>query len=363
MGVAVEEIVFEEVNEPQMDSALTGKWPILTDRDLLLPSRPPSYLINGLVRQPSVICFYGPPGGLKTMLMLDLYVSIASGQPWLISSPLFGEGDSYQVKQGPVFILDQENGIDRLRERIGAICRGRDVSPVPMYGLSLPNPPFNANDIRHTNFLADQLRDVGAVFCVVDSLSAVSGETDENTSRMATIMRNLRLCSESSGATLAIIHHPRKGSSTETAGREGDRLRGHSSIEASLDAAIYVDRKKNTLILKTTKTRDDPWPQLQIGWNYILAENKALLRAWFCSEGIVQPKSSKFAGIIENLPEILRDLKGLSSQNQLCQKLQDTFELKRNQGLKVIKAAVEKGVIFEESTGDSKTSPKRYRNC
>jgi hypothetical protein len=210
--------------------------------------------------------------------------------------------------------------------------------------------------------LAEQLKRVGAVFCIVDSLSAISGGEDENSSAMAGIMRNLRLCSDFSGATIAIIHHPRKGSSTETGGREGDRLRGHGSIEASLDLAIYVDRKENTLVLKGTKMRDDPWPKFQIGWNYALDEYKTLLRAWFCNEGIVQPGPSKFASIVESLPGILKGLKE-PSKNQLCQKLQDTFELKRNQGLKVIKAAVKQGVIIEENTGDYRTSPKRYRTC
>jgi RecA-family ATPase len=341
---------------------LRDKWPVLTHADLLQPPKPPNYLVDGLIRQPSVICFYGPPGGLKTMLLLDLYVCIATGEPWLTPSPLLvGGGESYQVKQGPVFILDQENGIDRLRERIGALCRGRGVSPVPIYGLSLPNPPFNANNLKHTDFLADQIKEVGAIFCIVDSLSAVSGDTEENTSKMAQIMRNLRLVSESCGATLAIIHHPRKGTSTETGGREGDRLRGHGSIEASLDLAVYVDRKDDTLILKTTKTRDNPWPQLQIEWSYELDENKALLRCWLWSNGIVEPGASKYAAQVEQLPEILKGMEKPPSKHTLCQEIEKVFGVSEYDGRKIIKEGVKQGIIIEESTGTSKTSPKRYK--
>lgn len=335
-------------------------WHVYGCNELLLPPKPPNYLVDGLIRHPSVTCFYGPPGGLKTMLMLDLYVCIASGQPWLISPPL-QDVKSYQVRQGPVFILDQENGVDRLRERVGALCRGRGIDTIPIYGLSIPNPSFNAYNLSHINRLANQLTEVGAVFCVIDSLSAVSGGVEENSSSMAVIMRNLRTCSEVSGATLAIIHHPRKGSSTETGGREGDRLRGHSSIEASLDTAIYVDRKGNTLILKTTKTRDDPWPQLQIEWNYTVDENRALLRGWFLNNGIIQPESSKYAGIHENLPKILKDMGELPSKSKLCQRLQEVYDLKRNQGLLIIESGVRQGVLIEEITGTSKTCSKRYR--
>jgi len=337
-------------------------WNVLTHNELLQPPQKTDYLVDPLIRYPSVICFYGPPGDLKTMLLLDLSVCIASGQPWLIPSPsLLGEGTPYQVKQGAVFILDQENGINRLRERIGALCRGRGVDSIPIYSVSLPNPPFWANSVEHTHFLADELKKVGAVLCIVDSLSAVSRGIEENSSLMAGIMGNLRLVSERSGATIAIIHHPRKGSSVETGGREGDRLRGHSSIEASLDTAIFVDRKENTLTLKTTKTRDNPWPQLQIEWEYTLDENKALQRGWFFGNGIVQPGVSKYAAQLEKLPEILKGMGELKSKKQLCQKIQDVFNLKEHEGKTIIELAVEQKIIIEESTGTGKTCPKRYK--
>lgn len=354
----------EKPIESERDFVIADKWHILTHADLLQPAKPPIYLVNNLIRLPSLICFYGSPGTLKTMLMLDLAISVASGQNWLIPSPL-SAGEAYPTKQGPVFILDQESGINRLRERIGALCRGRGVDSIPIHAVSIPRTPFNAYNLSHTNYLADQLKEVGAIFCIVDSLSAVSGIVEENSSLMRVIMRNLRLCSESSGACLAIIHHPRKGTSTETGGREGDRLRGHGSIEGELDLAVLVERRESVLTLKQTKPRDEPWPYLQVEWGFTPAESGGLLQCWFWGNGIVQPKSKspKYVDILEKLPGLLKGLGKEPSQNMLCKMIEDNYGYKKNQGKQIIELGVKQGILIEESTGDSSTSPKRYRAC
>lgn len=354
----------EKPIESERDFVIVDKWHILTHADLLQPAKPPIYLVKNLIRLPSLICFYGSPGTLKTMLMLDLAISVASGQPWLIPSPL-SAGEAYPTRQGPVFILDQESGINRLQERIGALCRGRGVDSIPIHAVSIPNPPFNAYNLSHTNYLADRLKEVKAVFCIVDSLCAVSGGIEENSSSMAVIMRNLRLCSENSGATIVIVHHPRKGSSTETGGREGDRLRGHGSIESELDLAVFVDRKEGVITLKQTKERDDPWPHLQVEWGFARAESGALLHGLFWGNGIVQPKSKspKYVDILEKLPGLLKGIGKEPSQNKLCKMIEDAYGYKKSQGKQIIELGVKQGILIEESTGDSSTSPKKYRTC
>ena len=52
-----------------------------------------------------------------------------------------------------------------------------------------------------------------------------------------------------------LIHHQRKGNGA--GGRAGDTLRGHSSIEASLDLALLIERENlsDTISIKSTKAR------------------------------------------------------------------------------------------------------------
>jgi hypothetical protein len=58
---------------------------------------------------------------------------------------------------------------------------------------------------------------------------------------MGSIMANFRRLVEDTGAANILIHHQRKDSGTNA--RAGNRLRGHSSIEAAIDLALLVERE------------------------------------------------------------------------------------------------------------------------
>jgi hypothetical protein len=52
-------------------------------------TRPPvKYLIEGLFKKPSLNMIYGAPGGLKTLLVQSLCLSVASGYAVVLRSPL-----------------------------------------------------------------------------------------------------------------------------------------------------------------------------------------------------------------------------------------------------------------------------------
>jgi len=53
-------------------------------------------------------------------------------------------------------------------------------------------------------------------------------------------MAHFRQLVEDHSLALILIHHQRKATGTEA--RAGDRIRGHSSIEAALDVALLVER-------------------------------------------------------------------------------------------------------------------------
>jgi hypothetical protein len=98
---------------------------------------------------------------------------------------------------------------------------------------------------------------MGVKFVVIDNLGVVSGNSDENTVEMIQVMGNLRLLAERTGASVTVIHHQRKMQGKGMIGRQGDALRGHSCIEASLDLALQVEREANaeSIIVRATKAR------------------------------------------------------------------------------------------------------------
>ncbi len=95
---------------------------------------------------------------------------------------------------------------------------------------------------------------------IVDNLGLVNGGIEENSSEMAQVMGLLRWLSEDAECAVIVIHHQRKGSTgvTDPNQRKGDTLRGHSTIEASLDMALLIERhgREDAILAIPTKTRD-----------------------------------------------------------------------------------------------------------
>ena len=75
---------------------------------------------------------------------------------------------------------------------------------------------------------------------------------------MARVMGNLRTICEEAECAVIMVHHQRKSNGTADKGiRKGETLRGHSSIEASLDLALLVERRdgEDNVTVFPTKVR------------------------------------------------------------------------------------------------------------
>jgi hypothetical protein len=181
---------------------------------------------------------------------------VAAGVPWLPASPN-ASGMARSTLQTPVLWCDFDNGKDRTHGRFEALARARDL-PVttPFRYVSMPSPWLDAGRPDGMAMLREAIEATGATLVIIDNLSAVRGTVDENSSEMARIMAHFRQLVEDHRLVLSIIHHQRKANGTET--RAGDRIRGHSSIEAALDLALLVERQPDddAVTMRITKARD-----------------------------------------------------------------------------------------------------------
>lgn len=219
-------------------------------------ARPPrQFVVEGLFPLPSLSIVYGAPGTLKSLLLADLALCVAAGLPWL--EPLPGmAGTPFATKSGPVVWLDFDNGEARTDERFEAVGRARAIgSDIPLTYFSMPSPWLDASEPENVDRLIARVEDAAAALVVVDNLGVVSGDKDENSAQMTSVLANLRRLAESACAAVVVIHHQRK--SNAAGGRAGDALRGHSSIEAALDLALLVEREANSeqITIKATKVR------------------------------------------------------------------------------------------------------------
>ncbi len=352
------------INPEQAKAArLASRWQLIPAAELMQPAKPPVYLLHGMIRKPALICFYGPPGNLKTMLAYDMAVCVAAGLPWLPHLPAEpGAGGGYTVNSGPALILDLDNGRDRLQERMGALSRGRGLTePPPFTAISLPNPPLNLATPEDTANVIDQAKALQASLIIIDNLGTASGGADENSAEMIAVMANLRFIAESTGAVLIPIHHTRKGLSN--GGREGDRLRGHSSIEAALDLALLIEREGNDITVKSTKTRDNPIKPFIARWTYEANQWGALewARLWHVAD--VQPDMPEYQRLALKVPDILAELEPGPSQTKLAAAISEASGVTKPTALQAIRAAVKSGAIIETVTGTGQTAPKTYRKA
>lgn len=216
------------------------------------------YAIENLFPFPSLSVLFGRPGEFKSMLLMDAAICVAAGLDWL---PPLDEGGpaARATKQVPVLWYDFDNGQRRCDERVQALARGHGIdqdSNVPFIYLPMPSPPLDASDKDSVrNLLRAVIEKHGVKFACFDNLATISRDTDENTVEMVRVMSNIRQTAEDLGVAIVVIHHERKGKATPA--DAGESLRGHTSINASIDLALQVNRDKNpgSVFLQSTKTR------------------------------------------------------------------------------------------------------------
>lgn len=231
------------------DESRLFRWHFLTMESAFQDRPPINYLVDGIFIRPSLNILFGPPGSLKSFFLADLACAILSGKNWLSVSP-GDESSGYPITQGPVVWLDFDNGEYRSLDRFKALGKGYsypdDWDALTLF--SMPQPFLDARNEEHIDALLTYYLDLlKPPLLVIDNLASISGDADENSSTMALVMRNLRYISERINTCLIVIHHPPKS---------GNTLRGHSSIEASIDLSLHVSRNNSVITVEPMKMRD-----------------------------------------------------------------------------------------------------------
>lgn len=219
---------------------LPSSWLPITRERIRAGGLPPKFLIDGFLEEKSLSIFFGAPGCFKSMIVLDMCHAISAGQPWLANGETFS---GLSTEPCNILYFDHDMGEDEIIRRVYAMENARGMSSSKIITVSNPAARFDASNDRQVYAMERMIKDEGAKLVVFDNLSLISGEVKENDIEMRDVMSNLRSLTISSGAAILPIHHQRKGDSN---GHAGDALRGHSSIEASLNLAIHVRRRNGT---------------------------------------------------------------------------------------------------------------------
>jgi hypothetical protein len=266
-------------------------------------------IVAGVITEASMSMLFGNPGEFKSLIGGDMGVCVAGGLPWL-SLPDGTGGRA--VSQCPVLWVDCDNGKRRTDARFDALGKARGLPPdTPLHYLSMPHPTLNLTEQESVARLADAVQYTAAKLVVIDNLALITGDVEENSAGMATVMGELRRLAETSGAAVVIIHHQRKTSDKDN---QLNILRGHSSIAAALDLAIHVGRDmtedRHSAVLLPVKMRDGDVPIMAAEFSYLHDANGELAEARFF--GRKQADTTSKMAIKRAIIEILFDGKTLN---------------------------------------------------
>jgi RecA-family ATPase len=244
---------------PEDEQPYPDEWPNpYTLEDAYMDRPPVVYVVDGILAEETVNMVYGDSGSLKSMLLADMCTCVSSGLSWLPNA----SGEGVKVNSGPVMWIDYDNGSRRSHNRFGALARARSLDThTPIYYYSMAQPQLAANDSKHIGALYQRIMSRSVKLLVIDNLSLVSGDADENSRDMAQVLAGFRFLAERTGACIVIVHHQNKPSAVSR--KTGDLLRGHSSIKAGLDVALYIlrdgdeENRSDDIFISAPKTRDN----------------------------------------------------------------------------------------------------------
>jgi hypothetical protein len=205
---------------------------------IMQPPPEPHYLVQGLFAASSLNLLVGDPGHKKSILAIDLALSVAMGKPWL----------GQPVSQSSVVLVEEESGLQRLLKRLHSAFLGHGANEdTPFHFISMGNYDFR--DVDEAIDLSEHAHSVDARLIVIDALADVMVGGDEN-SVLSTqpILRNLRALAIDCDAAVVIVHHNNKSGA----------FRGSTTLQAGVDhmLSVYSPPGQNLIRLSTLKSRD-----------------------------------------------------------------------------------------------------------
>jgi hypothetical protein len=210
--------------------------PLFVERSTDIKFKPGAYRIKGIVEDGDFAVLFGPSGGGKTFVALDIGHAIATGR-----ASIFGR----RVKQAPVLLCSLE-GARGLGKRVQAI--NREIGPAPHLYVYRKSLVLFQNDEMVARLAATIQRHHIRVV-IIDTLArAMAGGKENAPEDMGAMIKAFGEIAETTGAHVMIVHHTGKD--------ESKGGRGHNSLKAAADVEIEVTGDNGDHIIRLSKVKD-----------------------------------------------------------------------------------------------------------
>ena len=201
----------------------------------------PTYMVDGFLVDGSVGAAAGEPKTMKSTVVLDLAVSVASGKPFL--------GRYRVLKSCPVLYVQEENSKNDIIHRLQRIALhhgvaistsiGVHVADIPLYVMN--NEGINLTDQADRDNLESIIQNNGIQLVILDPWYMMVAGIDEDKSKdVGPILKYLTYLRNQYECTVLLVHHFKKGDTV----RPGQRMRGSSVFHAWVESGLYFCVKK-----------------------------------------------------------------------------------------------------------------------
>ncbi|TAL78598.1 MAG: hypothetical protein EPN88_02125, partial [Bacteroidetes bacterium] len=159
----------------------------------------------------------------------------------LSSSNEFSFLGRFKTTKSKVGYIDEENGVETLKERLSMLDNGRRLPIKDIAFLSFQG--FNLMLSESRDQLQEFIKKNGINVVIVDTLRRII-KGDENDAAVFNdiFVRYLRPIIEETGCTFILQHHLRKGIGQKKSGDILDELRGSSEIANYADSVLICER-------------------------------------------------------------------------------------------------------------------------
>lgn len=219
---------------------LTGAGPLRLFSTQELLNRPiPPWFIDGIFPSGGLVSIYGPPGGGKSFIAMDMALSCATGRAW----------QGRPTEPGFVLYIAAEGGAGIGKRARAWIQHHRaSASSVRLGWATEPLALFKESQDLDT--LTDRLSlelECAPAFIIIDTLARCF-EGDENTQLdMGRFVAGCDALRTEYAATVLVVHHTRL---------DGERERGNTAFRGSLDTLIEVKPNHGMMDLICRKQKD-----------------------------------------------------------------------------------------------------------
>ncbi len=199
----------------------------------------PTWDVEGLFVTGGLSVLFSEPGGGKTLLALDLALSMAAGHDeW------FGR----RLRSGSVVYAAGE-GLRSLSPRIEA-WRSRAPGAFHLRFLAVPDVPNLGSPAECTEFVTELANrgETSPALLVIDTLARATAGRDENDAlEMGVSVEGLEYLARELGCGILVLHH---------SGWSKGRERGSSALRAACDTVAGLERDGDDFVLRVVKQRD-----------------------------------------------------------------------------------------------------------